>query len=284
MDIEKLISSIQYDIIDPSIDLSSILFKAKILAYRLNNEAFLNWVKFELNGYDSINNLPDYRIIPVQPSGFLIKGHITLKNVPIDLSRIQDSELRKEMGTVRITNSIRGIEELSKTSGGAYWEWPTEWQHIWNLRNQGFVCISATRRVSPHIFAEIVSIARSRLQDFIFKLDYPWDIDNNKPINKDIQALFEITIQNNSGESMTIFNQQNQQNFGSQYNAGNNINFNNARSSFEFKDELTKLEDLIYSLVSQKKIDSDTEKKIVSNLKKVSSELDKDKVNKEKNY
>lgn len=50
---------------DPAVDLPSLLRKCKILANRLGNPEFKQWVDFELKGYPDLAKLPDYRVFSV---------------------------------------------------------------------------------------------------------------------------------------------------------------------------------------------------------------------------
>ena len=58
----SVFDKIQDDILGAT-DLSLILRKAKVLAYKLKNQEFKDWVEHELNGYDENDLLPEYRKI-----------------------------------------------------------------------------------------------------------------------------------------------------------------------------------------------------------------------------
>ena len=64
-----LLRDIQDAAINSEIDISTVLWQCKVLAVRLGNENFKNWVDQELNGYKIIDNLPDYRILSVDSKG-----------------------------------------------------------------------------------------------------------------------------------------------------------------------------------------------------------------------
>jgi len=46
---------------DPQLSVSDLLRKSKILAYRLHNDLFKDWVEHELSGYTDADELPPYR-------------------------------------------------------------------------------------------------------------------------------------------------------------------------------------------------------------------------------
>jgi len=59
----SLLRDIQNAAVSKDTDVATLLRKCKILAVRLGNDEFKNWVDSELNGYESIDNLPEYRIL-----------------------------------------------------------------------------------------------------------------------------------------------------------------------------------------------------------------------------
>lgn len=65
----SLLRDIQDAAINSDIDISTVLRQCKVLAVRLGNDNFKKWVDQELNGYNKIDDLPDYRILTVQSKG-----------------------------------------------------------------------------------------------------------------------------------------------------------------------------------------------------------------------
>lgn len=80
--IKELIKDLVYE----NIDLSQGLTRAKLIAYKLNNTQFKDWLTTELNGYsDQKDDLPKYRKIPCQLFAELF--------VPFGGSRIKLSDM-----------------------------------------------------------------------------------------------------------------------------------------------------------------------------------------------
>jgi hypothetical protein len=65
----SLLRDIQDAAVDPSTDVATLLRKCKILAVRLGSEEFKQWVDYELNGYDKVEDLPEYRILHTESFG-----------------------------------------------------------------------------------------------------------------------------------------------------------------------------------------------------------------------
>ena len=59
----SLLRQIQDATVDPKYQLADILRMCKILAARLGHNDFKKWIEQELNGYENLEQLPDYRIL-----------------------------------------------------------------------------------------------------------------------------------------------------------------------------------------------------------------------------
>ncbi len=65
----SLLRDIQNAAVDPDTDVATLLSKCKILAVRLGSEEFKGWVDHELNGYDRVEDQPEYRILDTESYG-----------------------------------------------------------------------------------------------------------------------------------------------------------------------------------------------------------------------
>jgi hypothetical protein len=91
----SLLREIQDAAIDGSTDLETLLRKCRVLAARLKNEQFKQWVQSELDGYSSTADVPDYRKFHCQCFGhFSGPFGSGLKNAPIPESCIQQKSGR----------------------------------------------------------------------------------------------------------------------------------------------------------------------------------------------
>lgn len=247
---EDIISQIQKEVLDVDIPLSSILLKAKVLAYKLGNAEFKNWVKSELDGYQNKDDIPRYRIIQVSPKGHYQGRFHKGKNLPVPTINLPDW-LQEESNTVWIPLGVSSIEQLANSDHGAYYDWPAEWVMMWNSINaQGrndMSLLQARSFVSPHVYTQILDTVRSRLQDFILEIsDLPWEMGKEPPPEDKIQKLVQVTIFNNpEGGSMSIFDQRGQR-VDYQFNAAGDINIDGIDSKDDFTSELEKLRQEIF--------------------------------------
>jgi hypothetical protein len=86
----SLLREIQDAAIDNTTNLETLLRKCRVLAARLKNDQFKNWVQFELDGYPSREEVPDYRKFHCQ-----CYGHFSgpfgsgLRHAPISCFNLQ---------------------------------------------------------------------------------------------------------------------------------------------------------------------------------------------------
>lgn len=94
--------------------ITGILLKSQIVASRLGNREFQEWISNEQNGYPSAKNIPDYRVL-----GAIVKADISLPfrgiiqnyTIPIGVFK-EDFFLNKNLSRVRVTQSLSEIERL----------------------------------------------------------------------------------------------------------------------------------------------------------------------------
>lgn len=97
--------------------LSKVLLKMQVIVDGLNNSKLRKWLDYELNGYPSKNDIPEYRRVPCDlhvdasgPMGLMIKNH----NLPTDI--ITEEIVRKNLSYMQFTQPIIELEKFSKES------------------------------------------------------------------------------------------------------------------------------------------------------------------------
>lgn len=108
----SIIIEIQSDVIAPSISTVTILHKARIAAFKLKQETFLQWIDQELNGYGAcaLDDLPRYRVLI---------GNLVAKNpyhgwIP---AIIRNADLAETVSRFGCWESISEIERQTKSIG-----------------------------------------------------------------------------------------------------------------------------------------------------------------------
>lgn len=277
--LDQLLDRIQGDILNPSAPLSSILLSAKVLAFQLKNPELTSWVKSELDGYQSRDEVPDYRIISCHLTGTYTNGVHYIQNRSVPISNLPEW-LKDIAKNTRVVDGIRTVEEHanSESLGG---KWPADWVNVWNTQNMandldyGFMDI--TQGVSPTSFAQILDTVRSRLLDFILAIsDRPWVGAQQPPPRDEVKQLVQVTILNQAqGESMSLFDQRGQ-NVDTQYNAAGDINISSVRNSLEFVQQLERINGEIERAATAKIIDPEVAVDTAAQVKKAIIEAGKE--------
>ena len=157
--------------------ISEILLKAQVVAYKLGNKEFEEWIRNEQNGYPDAMNIPDYRVVTVvlkactsQPyTGFM-------KTIHIPAGIFDEDIINDCMSHVRIIQPLNEIESLceSKQEGILQVNCPAiAYSEVnkyvnWNVEN-------VWQEISVHSLKGIIYTFKSKLLAFFLELDKKMD-------------------------------------------------------------------------------------------------------------
>lgn len=147
-----IIESLQSDILEPNTELSSILRKAKVLASELNNIEIKTWVDHELNGYQSKEELPEYRKFSAFNRGNFISYNYKIENIPISVMCIPDETIRNGLQENNIYDGVKSIESIVKAGElNLKRRWPADLIKLYNLC-QNDICVDAWKDIPIGFF------------------------------------------------------------------------------------------------------------------------------------
>jgi len=260
----SLFDEIQHEIVSSN-SLSAVLRKAKVLAYRLKNQEFKNWIEHELNGYENKQALPEYRKVPTHSNGNFLNSAWKMDGVPIPPDNIP-REFREFASEVHMLQGIKELEALLETLDNAKTDtlsqpWPANLLRLLNERvYANMFCVGAWKVITKGNIAGIIENTRNRLLSFILELAdrYPevategFKSTTASLPDDQIRQVFNYYIMGDStnivsaantisqGGNMAVFDQRNQK-VNYQYNAAGDINFDSVQNRTEFVTELEKL-------------------------------------------
>ena len=195
-----ILDEIIKDAIESMRPLSDLLRKCKVLASRLQNFDFLNWVNSELEGYPNVESLPEYRKFQVGSYGnFYGPFGRSLKNVAIPSIAIPD-EYREKYKTANLIQSVSALEDLSRSNESGQYQipWPPDFTAIYgNKILENMVCLSAWQQISRSELVTILDVVRNRILNFALELER---------INPDIGSLENETTKVTTNQLSHIFN------------------------------------------------------------------------------
>lgn len=173
----SLLREIQNDAVNSNVKVSDLLRKCKILAYRLGNTDFKNWVEYELNGYPkNLDELPEYRIF----NNVTSKGHFSgafgsgLRNADIP-SNCFHKDFRKDLTMVTLTVPIAEIESLVMGSKkGKMLEQPWDANFVAMFSNKIYkhmVCVQAWKVIPSTKLEGVVDIVKTKILNFVLEIE-----------------------------------------------------------------------------------------------------------------
>ena len=170
----SLLNQIQDDLTSPSSNLSDILRRAKVLASKLKSSELRAWVKLESEGYESSEDLPDYRQMYLGLLG-TYKGPYGggINNAPIPLMNLPDDV--KEWATkFEIYDNVATLEEMLRQSKNSFQYYhPPELTKLieHNIgRQPPLVLVETFKTVTRYTLTGVVDNIKNRLLDFVLEL------------------------------------------------------------------------------------------------------------------
>jgi len=169
----SLLRDIQNSAVDSNTDVATLLRKCKILAARLGNAKFKEWIDFELNGYPSNAKLPTYRILNTKSFGdFCGPFGEGAKNLPIPPSCLPE-EFKEYVTTSYLTAPVSSYAELlSCSDSNPIEQWPADLiasfgQYIYQNKN----CLSAWKMIPRNSIAALLDTIKTRVLDFALEIE-----------------------------------------------------------------------------------------------------------------
>jgi len=168
---QELIRQIQADVLDQNISVVSLLQKCKILAAKLEEKEFSEWIERELTGYPSKEKPPSYRIIKTLLMGHFagIGGRVKNAKIPLD---IFPEEFHKQLQYFYVLNSVASIEESVRKGEDKMEIVPIELQmFIGEKLFSEMSCIQAYRYISLERFVELITTVRNNVLNFVLRVE-----------------------------------------------------------------------------------------------------------------
>lgn len=170
----KLIDEIIEILSSEEPNITNALIKTKVLLFRLGEKDLTKWVNNELNGYESNDDIPPYRVAPavVEANSMNIAYSVNSHEVPT--YHLKD-DLRDSIEKVKFGNSIAALESLvagDKKTSGVRKKIPMVYYGLLSEKlASDYKIQEAWSSVSNNSLVQILTEVRSRLLDFILELE-----------------------------------------------------------------------------------------------------------------
>lgn len=189
----------------PSIE--NALFKAQVLAHRLGEDEFKEWVEHELKGYPKDAELPGYRVLPITVMGTFSNGAYRYSDQPLPLMHLDDG-LREKLQVKKLLQSIAVIQEWSRIESDlSVVITPEMYPLLSKGLGNGYQVERAWGKNSMGAMLQVVTEVRTRLLEFALQLSdrLPQETSDRdmKQLSKDadVSDLFRNAV---IGDNATI--------------------------------------------------------------------------------
>ncbi|WP_242309015.1 hypothetical protein [Bacillus cereus group sp. BfR-BA-01524] len=169
-------SQLLKDVVSGQASIENILLRLKVILSDLDNDLIMNWIQGELNGYESSEELPAYRVLKGSPVGtFIVNGRAKYSEAQVPLEAVMDEKMIENMTTVNVSDSIKTLEEIlnGKNKEGYGVVVPTTICH--SISNYELQIIGITIKCASNLLSGIVSKVKSKLVDIIMELEKQYD-------------------------------------------------------------------------------------------------------------
>lgn len=151
------------DLVEDRVSLEKSLYRALVLAKETQNKPLEGWIRSELRGYKSDDDLPDYR--KTKSTNFRYSGingnmRVTKASLPVGFIRDEIMDMIKD---VEYREGIRQIEDFANSSSAGAIDRSMLAGEV--ARNtQGVVqCVALEQLLPPSFFSSIVADVKDRL-------------------------------------------------------------------------------------------------------------------------
>lgn len=198
--IKQLITDLAYD----NITLSQALTRSKIIASKIHNNTFKSWIKKELEGYDVIDELPEYRTIP-SPCFLVVEFPFgEIQHVEILIPKGYGDEVKQKTYfhsvSGPINTVIENIESIDLPSGNISLtiEQVTMYSKLY-VTDGNYAIRSGYRSVGKVHLKNIIELTKQKLLDILMDLNEKFpnlenDFENNRQNNEAVSNIITNNI------------------------------------------------------------------------------------------
>jgi len=155
---------------DASVPLSQAFFKAQVIAHKLQDAEFAQWVRNEIQGYEDKNAVPDYRISNMVPYGNLENMARRYSEFKLSDAGMPD-EIKKIHLVAKFDQSIAVLEEFEKNGEKLVVNLDHRLSpYLMAGIDDSYSITNAWGKLPAGCFTQMLNEARSRLLDLLLNL------------------------------------------------------------------------------------------------------------------
>ncbi len=168
--IKDLIQDLTFD----KITLTQALTRAKLIAYKIKNDNFKEWIELELGGYIN-KELPKYRVINCDVFAEVIDPFRGKYTIPFDVTNVDKDLTENSFYKMNVTQSVGTMESGLEKDGESQYGYeflPQQLvQLLRSMTSDGDSITAVKRRIQFSEIRHILSITKQKLLDILLQLN-----------------------------------------------------------------------------------------------------------------
>jgi hypothetical protein len=178
--------------------ISDILRRCLVLAYKLKNDTLRVWVEKELNGYDSLDELPDYRRANGVAKGLFLGGWGSeLRDQPLAPSVLKP-EHQHFASEIRLFQPIASYENADSAKNPTI-SWPQDLVVRYQSSfYEGMALNRAWMEVPASLITGMVDIVRTRILTFALEIQDQLPDSQEQSVRQippaEVERIVQVTI------------------------------------------------------------------------------------------
>jgi hypothetical protein len=201
----KLLDEIIEGAVSDTQPIGTVLRKCLVLERQVKNEKFRIWLNNELDGYDNVDELPDYRIVNSISRGFFV-GYAgsQINDQPLAL-HVMEEKHRKLVDKVRLAQPAASYEGRPDKSADGSLPWPPSLTTKYQKKFiENFVLNRAWQEVPGSCMVGLVETVRNRVLRFALDIKDQLGEDQESVAQLPAETVEKSVINNIYGGNVFI--------------------------------------------------------------------------------
>lgn len=204
----SLLNDIQAAAISNTTDVPTLLRMCKLLAARISHAQFATWVDSELNGYPTLESLPDYRKVSVHSYGSFVGTFSNAPRLQIPVS-VLPKDIQESFKVAYLASSISAYVALveGNESGRVNEDWPVNLAvHYASKLTPEMQCVGAWKEIPIGAIVRLLDSVKTRVLGFAIDVEREapnageTPIGNKPPVSTEkMTQIFNTNITGNVG-------------------------------------------------------------------------------------
>lgn len=203
-----LLAEIENDALTDATPVATMLRKMLVFASRVESDLLESWVRYELNGYPSSADLPEYRRLRMNFKFTASNGYNGVENAPLAAWRIATATKVPDIHLLKFRDPIGTIDVNSLKSGDELTVDMMNYSHMLKgkLVEPSYSIYAFWGILSPTEVIGVIEAVRNRVLEFVLEMQkkYPDAGDGNgsssKPeVSQAVTNIYNNTILGNVG-------------------------------------------------------------------------------------